>query len=66
MQIAIILSREFSLAVVTRRAAGDHALAEFARGRNNRGLLVVEAKRRGIKDRAVERDGLRIGLAGGQ
>ena len=56
MQIAIILGREFRLAIVSRRAAREHALAELARPRDDSGLFVVQAKRGGIEDRRVQID----------
>ena len=51
MQIPVILGREFGVAIIGRGAAGEHALAEFARGRDDRGLLVVQPERCGIEDR---------------
>ena len=55
VQIAVILGREFGVAIVGRGAAGEHALPEFARGRDDRGLLVVQTKRCGIEHRRIER-----------
>ena len=54
VQILVIFAREFCFAVIGCRAAGEHRLAEFARGRNDRGLFVVEAERLVIDVATVE------------
>ena len=53
VQVAVILGREGRVAVVGRGAAGEHALAELARARDDRGLLVVQAER--LRDRRSAR-----------
>ena len=53
VQIAVILDREFGFAVVGGGAAGEDGLTEPARGRDDRGLLAIEAERAGIEDRLV-------------
>ena len=66
VQIAVVLGREFGFAIIGRGAAGEHGLAECARGRDDRGLFVVQAERAGIEDRRIEIDGVdrRCALAG--
>ena len=53
VQVLVILGGKFGVAVVGRGAAGEHGLAELARGRDDRGLFIAEAKRLGIEDRRV-------------
>jgi hypothetical protein len=60
VQIAIVLDREFGLAIVGRGAAGDHALPKLARGGDDRGVPILDTERRGIEDRPVECYFLRI------
>ena len=66
MQIPVILGREFRVAIVGRRAAREHGLAKLARGRDDRGLFVVQPERLGIEDRRIQIDlvGRRHALAG--
>ena len=56
MQIPVILGREFRVAIVGRRAACEHGLAELARGRDDPGLFVVQPERVGIEDRRIQSD----------
>src|SRR5664280_698640 len=56
MQIAVVLGREFCLAIVRRRAAREHALAKLACARDDSGLFVAQAKRGGIEDRRIQID----------
>ena len=56
MQVPVILGREFRLAVVSRRAAREHALAELACARDNFGLFIAQPKRGGIEDRRIRID----------
>ena len=64
MQIAVVFGREFGFAIVGRGAAGDYALSKLARARDNGGLRVVQAERRGIEDRPVQREFFRIDFSG--
>ena len=58
VQVAVVLDREFGFAVIGGGAAGEDGLTEVPRGRDDRGLLAIEAKRPGIKDRLVWLDGV--------
>src|SRR6266404_1712298 len=63
MQIPVILGREFRVAIVGRGAAGEHRLAQFARGRDDRGLFIVQPERFGIEDRRIRIDLVEISHA---
>ena len=56
MQVPVVFGREFRIAIVGRRAACEHALAELTRPRDDFGLFVVQAERGGIEDRRIQND----------
>src|ERR1700722_9810198 len=56
MQIPVVLGREFGVAIVSRSSAGEYGLAEFARGRDDTGLFVIQPERAGIEDRGIQID----------
>src|ERR1700675_1432306 len=56
MQIAVILGREFRLAIIRRRAACEYCLAGLAPTSDVFGLFVAQPKRGGIEDRRIQID----------
>src|SRR5260370_15288427 len=56
MQIPVVLGREFCIAIIGRRTAGENGLAKRARRRDDRSLLVVQPERLGVEYRRIQID----------
>lgn len=56
VQIAIVLGREHRVAIIGCGAAGEHALTDLLRPRDDGCLLAVQTECDGIEDRRIERE----------
>jgi len=63
MQIPVVLDRKFRVAIIGGGAPCEYRLAQFAGTRDDRRLLVMEAKSAGIEDRRVDGDFVGRGCA---